>query len=194
MVYSCKFVILYVRTFSHIVVFKRMIDLSRWHASIGYFNSKRVNCYIGREFISSTSNVVLLYAVVTAMCDVAVLQTYMYVITVLLLLCGGDIEMNPEPVHKVCPNCNIHIHIKRKSCKCGYVFYKKCSKSTGSGRSAGFTVSSGCPVPTTIVNVELGVHIQFPMLIFNLMYQWDGPLLMLILNLMYQWDIHLLML
>ena len=84
-----------------------MIDLLQWRASIGWFNS-RANYYVDHEFISSTNNVVLLYAVVTVMRDIAVLQNYMYIVTVLLLLCCGDIEMNPGPMHKVCPNCNVH--------------------------------------------------------------------------------------
>ena len=121
-----------------------MINLSQWRASIGYFNS-RVNCYIDREFISSTNNIVLLYTVMTVMRDVAVLLTYMYVVTVLLLLCCGDVEINPGPVHKVCPNCNINCHIRKKSCECGYVFYNKCGRKIGSTHSAGFSVSSGRP-------------------------------------------------
>ena len=91
-----------------------MIDLSQWRASIGRLRSLSVNCYVDRKFISSTNYIVLLHTVMTVICDVAVLQTYMYAVTVLLLLRCGDIEMNPGPVHKVCPNCNVHIHVKRK--------------------------------------------------------------------------------
>ena len=134
-----------------------MIDLLQWRALIGYFNS-RVTCYVDRELTSSTNNVVLLHTVVNVVCDVAVLSTYMYAVTVLLLLICGDIEMNPGPVHKVCPNCNIHIHIKKKSCECGYVFSKKSGRKTGTTRSAGFTVSSGRPWPTSSVTVDLDVY------------------------------------
>ena len=94
----------------------------------------------------------------TVICDVAVLQTYMYAVTVLLLLRCGDIEMNPGPVHKVCPNCNVHIHVKRKSCECGYIFHKKCGRNTGATHNAGFTVSSRHPWPTSNFNVELDVQ------------------------------------
>ena len=100
----------------------------------------------------------MLHTVVNVMCDVAVLPTYMYAVTILLLLICGDIEMNPGPVHKVCPNCNIHIHIKKKSCECGYVFSKKSGRKAGATHSADFTVSSGCPWPTFNVNVDLDVH------------------------------------
>ena len=120
-----------------------MIDLLQCRASIGCFRSLNVNCYVDRKFISSTNYVVLLllHTVVTVMRDVAVLQTYMYVVTVLLLLHCGDIEMNPGPVHKICPNCNIHIHVKSKSCECGYAFHKKCGRNPDTTRNTGFTVS-----------------------------------------------------
>ena len=150
-----------------------MIDRSQWHASIGYFNS-RVNCYVNREFISNTNNVVLLHAVVTVMRDVAVLQTYMYIVTVLLLLCCGDIEMNPGSMHKVCPNCNIHYNIRKKSCKCGYVFYKRSGRKTGSTRSAGFSASPGRPWPTSNVNVDLDVPMGRP--VSNVDFELDVPI------------------
>ena len=33
-----------------------------------------------------------------------------YVVS-MLLLCSGDVEINPGPVYTVCPNCNIQVHI-----------------------------------------------------------------------------------
>ena len=54
------------------------------------------------EFISSTNNIVLLLTVLIVIHDVAVLQTYVYAVTVLLLLfCCGDVEINVGPVHKL---------------------------------------------------------------------------------------------
>ena len=100
------------------------MDLSQWCTSIGSFNLRLSGC-VDREFISSINNVVLLHTVVTVMRDVAVLQTYMYVVTVLLLLLCGDIETNPCPtVTKVCPNCIIHYIIRMKLYTCGYVFIR----------------------------------------------------------------------
>ena len=85
-----------------------MIDQSQWRASIGCFNWKRANCYIGREFISSTSNVVMLHTVVTVMRDVAVLQTYIYVITVLHAVTSLWGHWNePGPVHKALFICTV---------------------------------------------------------------------------------------
>ena len=130
-----------------------MIDLLQWRASIGCFNP-RVNYYFYREFISS-ANHVLLHTVVTVICDTTVLQTYMYVVTVLLLLLCGDIEMNPGPTIKVCPNCNIHYNIRKKSCECGCVFCKKPGRRMGSTRTAGFSVSSGRPAS----NVDIELHV-----------------------------------
>ena len=100
----------------------------------------------------------MLHTVVNVMCDVAVLPTYMYAVTILLLLICGDIEMNPGPVYKVCPNCNIHINIRKKSCECGYVFSKKSGRKIGTTRHVGFIVSSGRPWPVSNVNVDLDVH------------------------------------
>ena len=58
-----------------------MIDLSQWRASIGLFNL-RVKC-IGHEYTSST-NCALLHTVVSVVFDVAVLQVFVHVLTVLL--------------------------------------------------------------------------------------------------------------
>ena len=105
---------MHVHAFSHIAVFKTtMINLLQWQALIGCFNSG-INLYIGCEVSSSTNNVVLLHMVVTAMHDVAVLQTYMQAVTVLLLIHSGNTKMNPGPVLKFYPNCNICIHINRE--------------------------------------------------------------------------------
>ena len=100
-------------------------------------------------------NHVLLHTVVTVICDTTVLQTYMYVVTVLLLFLCGDIEMNPGKTIKVWPNCNIHYNIRKKSCECGYVFCKKPSRRMGSTRTAGFSVSSGRPAS----NVDIELHV-----------------------------------
>ena len=43
----------------------------------------------------------------------------------LSLILSGDIETNPGPFHRLCPQCNEGIHIKRKVCSCGYIFSKK---------------------------------------------------------------------
>ena len=111
-----------------------MIDLLQWRvcASIGCFNS-RVNDCISCEFISST-NVVLLHAVVTVMCNVAALQTYMYTVTSMLLLLCRDIDTYRSCMGqctKFSPNCDICCHIKRKSCACGHIFYKKTGGEMG---------------------------------------------------------------
>ena len=131
----------------------KMIDLSQWRASIGFFNS-RVRC-IGREYCSSTDSVSL-HTVVSVVLDVTVLQMLMYAITVLLLLLCGDIETHPGPVcYTVCPNCNIQVHIRKKICECGYTIRKKCGRQTGTNRSAGFNVSSGRPTANRSIKLNV---------------------------------------
>ena len=42
-----------------------------------------------------------------------------------LLLLSGDIETNPGPVTRLCPQCSAPVHIKVLVCQCGHVFSKK---------------------------------------------------------------------
>ena len=100
----------------------------------------------------------------------------MYVVIVLLLLCCGDIEMNPGPMHKVCPNCNIHDNIRKKSCECGYVFYKRRGRKTGSTHSAGFSVSPGHPWLTSNINIHLNVPMAMGCPVFNVDIALDVPM------------------
>jgi len=48
----------------------------------------------------------------------------------MLLMCSGDVEMNPWPVNcKKCPVCQLAtIKIKFKKCTCGHTFHKKCHR------------------------------------------------------------------
>ena len=82
--------------------------------------------------------------------------------------------MNPGPMHKASPNCNIHYNIRKKSCKCGYVFYKRSGRKTGSTRSAGFSASPGHPWPTSNVNVDLDVPMGRPA--SNINIELDVPI------------------
>ena len=59
--------------------------------------------------------------------DFAVLHMPVFIIYVIsmLLICSGDVEVNPGPVYTVCPNCNIQVHIRKKTCECGYKLFRK---------------------------------------------------------------------
>ena len=103
----------------------------------------------------------LLHAVLLVMCDVAVLQTYMYAscnYCCYSSVVGMHVEINPGPVQKVCPNCNINIDIKKKLCECGYVFYKNMVQKQVAPIMQEFSVSSGCPQLVSNVNAELDVQ------------------------------------
>ena len=98
--------------------------------------------------------------------DFAVLHVavfIMYVIT-MLLLCSGDIELNPGPrCYVVCPSCNIQVHIRKKTCECGYKLFRKHGRLAGTDggrpmgttRNAGFTASTGRP--TSDIDIEMNV-------------------------------------
>ena len=137
-----------------------MIDLSQWRTSIGIFNSRVNSGYVDRDYSSSLSNV-LLHTVLTVIRDVAVLQLFVhvYVVTVLLLLLCGDIEMKPGPVYTLCPNCNIRVHIRKKICECGYVLHTKGGRKMGTS-NPGFSGSAGRPPAN--VDIELNVPIGRP--------------------------------
>ena len=55
------------------------------------------------------------------------LCTYSLIVVAILLLCSGNVELNPGPVNcKTCPFClDKKVPIKLKVCNCGHVFHKK---------------------------------------------------------------------
>ena len=101
--------------------------------AINYFNLK-FNCYIGSNYTNNETGV---HAVLHDWFDFTVLHVKemlhrslndhfndltvlriavftMYVIS-MLLLCSGDIELNPGPgCYVMCPNCNVQVHIRKK--------------------------------------------------------------------------------
>ena len=46
-----------------------------------------------------------------------------------LLLLGGDIETNPGPPTRKCPQCSALIHIRKHSCDCGHILVKRGKKA-----------------------------------------------------------------
>ena len=132
-----------------------MIDLSQWRTLIGIFNSRVNSGYVDRDYSSSVSNVLL--NILTVICDVSVFQLFMhvYVVTVLLLLLCGDIEMNSGPVYVLCPNCSIQVHIRKKLCECGYVLRTKGGKKWA-------LVIPALVDPPANVDIELNVPIRRP--------------------------------
>ena len=63
----------------------------------------------------------MLYTVLNIFADYAVLHIVQFIkyICSMLLLCSGDIEVNPGPAfHVACPKCNTQVHIRKKICVC----------------------------------------------------------------------------
>ena len=69
-------------------------------------------------------------------------------------------EVNPGPLYIVCPNCNIQVHVKKKTCECGYKLFRKHGKLAierpiGTTQDAGFSASTG--PPTSDTDIEMNV-------------------------------------
>ena len=90
--------------------FKRaMIDLLQWRATIGCYSLK-IKCYVGRKYTNNAFDEGGLYTFLrnVTITDVAILHIALFELYVasILLLCSGDIEVNPGPVcYVMCPNC-----------------------------------------------------------------------------------------
>ena len=69
----------------------------------------------------------------------------------LCLILSVDIETNPWPFHRTCPQCNERVHIKRKVCSCGYIFSKKIRSITKvispSVSTVNVEISDACSAP-----------------------------------------------
>ena len=94
-----------------------MIDLIQWRCSIGSFKLK-VKCYIGK-YTNNAFDIGVLHTVLNIFTDYAVLHIAQFIkyICSMLLLCSGDIEVNPGPAfHVACPMCNMQVHIRKKIC------------------------------------------------------------------------------
>ena len=116
----------------HLGILMMLLHFSGYLEVIGYFNLK-FNCYIGSNY---TNNETCMHAVLHDWFDFTVLHVKgmlyrslndhsddftvlhialftMYVIF-MLLLCSGDIELNPGPsCYVMCPNCNVQVHIRK---------------------------------------------------------------------------------
>ena len=101
-----------------------MIDIVQWRASIGAFNiSYQSNKPVtSQDFSIGFSELCYHHTVVIWFVSIYCLINVLCYVFCLLL--SGDIETNPRPVHKLCPQCDRHIHIRKKVCLCGYVFCK----------------------------------------------------------------------
>ena len=103
-----------------------MIDIIQWRASIGAFNAhqsrKSVTTIYSDDYYSVTCRDIYYHYAVIWFVSVYCLVSVSYYAFSLIL--SGDIETNPGPVNKLCPECDGRIHIKKKVCLCGYIYAK----------------------------------------------------------------------
>ena len=142
-----------------------MIDIFQWRASIGAFcnahqSQKSVTTIISDPcYFVTFSDMYCQYAIIWFVLVYCVVNIYYHA---LCLILSGDIETNPGPVYKVCPEYDSHIHIKKKVCLCGYILCKRSRKFTKVVSPSVSTVSvepsgacaekTGCAVLSTSPN------------------------------------------
>ena len=110
--------------------YRLMISLEQWRSSIGVFSNThipliRISWNDVTEETLSTNNWYAIATIGLLLCSNSLLF-----ITAMLLMCSGDVEMNPGPVTcKKCPVCQLDtVPIKLKKCTCGHIFHKKCHR------------------------------------------------------------------
>ena len=92
-----------------------MVSIEQWRAAIGGFNHWK---------IITAPSISCKYLSLVLCC----LYACIYV-QLLVLLLSGDVETNPGPPYKLCPQCSTSVNIKKAICECGFVFRK--SKTGG---------------------------------------------------------------
>ena len=93
-----------------------MIDIIQWRASIGAFNAhqsrKSVTTIYSDDYYSVTCrDIYYHYAVIWFMSVYCLVSVSYYAFSLIL---SGDIETNPGPVYKLCPEYDSRIHIKKR--------------------------------------------------------------------------------
>ena len=103
-----------------------MIDLQQYRVAIGCFVSFHASLSKSCEYVRVESKNVI------SVCRHSVHFTILLVLLTFLcklLLLGGDIETNPGPPTRKCPQCSALIHIRKHSCDCGHILVKRGKKA-----------------------------------------------------------------
>ena len=103
-----------------------MIDLQQYRVAIGCFVSFHASLSKSCEYVRVESKNVI------SVCRRSVHFTILLVLLTFLcklLLLGGDIETNPGPPTRKCPQCSALIHIRKHSCDCGHILVKRGKKA-----------------------------------------------------------------
>ena len=103
-----------------------MIGLQQYRLAIGCFVSFHVSLISKScEYVRAESKNVI------SVCKHSVHFTILLILLTFLcklLLLGGDIETNPGPPTRKCPQCSALIHIRKHSCDCDHIFVKRGKK------------------------------------------------------------------
>ena len=99
-----------------------MIDVQQYRLAIGRFVSFHASLSKSCEYVPAESKNVI--SVCRHFAILLVLLTFLCK----LLLLGGDIETNPGPPTRTCPQCSALIHIRKHSCDCGHILVKRGKK------------------------------------------------------------------
>ena len=96
-----------------------MISVEQWRAAIDCFYCSQQNVNVVHGNVHSCC--ISVNYVFLIVCFI-----YAYIICALILLLAGDIETNPGPMTRLCPECSTPIHIKKVQCVyCGHVLLLK---------------------------------------------------------------------
>ena len=93
-----------------------MVSIEQWRAAIGGFNHLKI-------VTASSISISCKHLSVVLCC------LYACICVQLVLLLSGDVQTNPGPPYKLCPQCSTSVNIKKAVCECGFVFHK--SKTGG---------------------------------------------------------------
>ena len=130
-----------------------MITIQQWRATIGQFAG-------GRKFIPSDSvnvNTPTTHTRSEYGVDIILLQCiYTVIVIAILLLCSGNVELNPGPTNcKECPKClDKTVPIKLKTCIYGYIFHSKSHRQPPKCHSG--TIVNSQPVTCHVEGVTDG--------------------------------------
>ena len=127
-----------------------MITTQQWRVCIGAFAGGKSSTppaprYGGMEISTTHTTTRSWYGVVNSgLCSFSLL------IIIMLLICSGNVELNPGPVNcKTCPRCLTEtVPIRLKVCTCGYVFHKKSHRQPPNHLAASQPITSSVEVVT----------------------------------------------
>ena len=117
-----------------------MISIEQWRVAIGSFQVV-ITCGCPTEYHDVGVYARRIFVLSVLWCSFVVCTVCLYNVCKILVICSNDVELNPGPViYRTCPNCgNKAVHIKKKSCPCGYIIRSKTGKRYTASSASGAT-------------------------------------------------------